>query len=263
MEAENKKKASSGKELWGEAEAQVEEEDEKADVRSWVEGGRSGRYQPGARRPIPGSVVTGESESEEPLGPAKWARMTRGRAAREVVMRRSLPVARLNPHHSLLLLPLDCLCAAVAPPLPSPPGHPRRRAPACCNQDHPTPARGLFPQRPTHPQRPSLPAPQLGNRKKSLTLYLDKSSSWRVDRDKGNRCGQDLPNRGLVTFLSVAHSSASSHLSRLSGSRMVQWRPCICTSHPPPASPMLNPWPSVLGTCLISALPGNVRMTTV
>ena len=72
-----KKKATSGKELWGEAQAHVEEEDGKADVRSWVEGGRSGRYQPGARRPIPGSVVTGESESEEPLGPAKWAPMTR------------------------------------------------------------------------------------------------------------------------------------------------------------------------------------------
>lgn len=109
---------------WGEAQAHVEEEDGKADVRSWVEGGRSGRYQPGARRPIPGSVVTGESESEEPLGPAKWARMTRGRAAREVVMRRSLPVARPNPHHSLLLLPLDCLCAAVAPPCPR---HPATR----------------------------------------------------------------------------------------------------------------------------------------
>ena len=158
MEAENEVQQEEGLFREGnfEAQAQVEEEDEKADVRSWVEGGRSGRYQPGARRPIPGSVVTGESESEEPLGPAKWARMTRGRAAREVVMRRSLPVARLNPHHSLLLLPLDCLCAAVAPPLPSPPGHPRRRAPACCNQDHPTPARGLFPQRPTHPQRPSF-----------------------------------------------------------------------------------------------------------
>ena len=87
---------------------------------------RSGRYQPGARRPIPGSVVTGESESEEPLGPAKWARMTRsGRAAGgEVVMLGSLPVARLNPHHSLLLLPLDCLCAAVAPPCPR---HPATR----------------------------------------------------------------------------------------------------------------------------------------
>ena len=45
-----------------------------------VRAARSGRYQPGARRPIPGSVVTGESESEEPLGPAKWARMTRGPA---------------------------------------------------------------------------------------------------------------------------------------------------------------------------------------
>ena len=37
----------------------------------------------------------------------------------------SLPVARLNPHHSLLLLlPLDCLCAAVAPPCPR---HPATR----------------------------------------------------------------------------------------------------------------------------------------
>ena len=39
-------------------------------------------------------------------------------------MRRSLPVARPNPHHSLLLLPLDCLCAAVAPPCPR---HPATR----------------------------------------------------------------------------------------------------------------------------------------
>ena len=78
MEAENEVQQEEGLFREGnfEAQAQVEEEDEKADVRSWVEGGRSGRYQPGARRPIPGSVVTGESESEEPLGPVWWARMT-------------------------------------------------------------------------------------------------------------------------------------------------------------------------------------------
>ena len=228
---------------------------------------RSGRYQPGARRPIPGSVVTGESESEEPLGPAKWARMTRGRAAREVVMRRSLPVARPNPHHSLLLLPLDCLCAAVAPPCPR---HPATRGagrqPAAATKTTRRRPEASFPN--AQPILRGLVYPLLncGIRKKSLTLYLDNSSRWRVDRDEGNRRRQDLPNRGLVTFLSVAHSSASSPslpAVRVTDGTVAPTVHASAPPNPPPASPMLNPWPSVLGTCLISALPGNVRMTTV
>ena len=181
-------------------------------------------------------------------------------------MRRSgLPVARLNPHHSLLLLPLDC--AAVAPPLPSPPGHPRRRAPAWCSQDHPTPARGLFPQRPTHPQRPSLPLLNCGIRKSHLLSSRANPASGGVNHAEGNGGREDFPNRGLVTFLSVAHSSASS--PSLPAVRVTDGTvaPTVHASAPPP--PLRHRRCSIRGLRfweLVSYLhcqASNVRMITV